>query len=66
MNESIAEKKELELQFEAIRVSGLTNMFDRAGVLRIAKNLHYFLLSNWIEDSSAAEYIAALREGFKL
>jgi hypothetical protein len=44
-------------QQEAIRRSGAVNMFDRTGVKRIAEDMGADELVEFIEESSAEEYI---------
>jgi hypothetical protein len=44
-------------QQEAIRASGMINMFDKAGVKRIAEEMGSDELAEFIEQADSADYI---------
>jgi hypothetical protein len=49
-------------QQEAIRQSGMVNMFDKGGVKRIARDMGSTELVDFIEAASGAEYLDMAEE----
>ena len=49
-------------QLAAVRETGATNMLDKARVKDIADQCDFIELCDFIEDSSNAQYMAALEE----
>ena len=61
ISEYIATTENIEgvyAQYEAIRKSGMTNMFDKDGVLQIAEGLGYTELADQIDNG---DYIKVLK-----
>lgn len=57
-----AHTEEIIEQLEAVRADGRTNMLDMGGIQVVADDLGLHALVVWIEDATASEVMAALRE----
>ena len=50
---------------EAVRLSGLTNMLDRAAVIEIAEDMGYEESARWVRENRG-EYARAIFQGFEI
>ena len=50
---------------EAVRLSGLTNMLDRAAVIEIAEGMGYEESARWLRENRG-EYARAIFQGFEI
>jgi len=62
----IENPKKVIAQYEAVRRSGLTNMFDKNAVQRIAFDSDFYDLVNLITDGGYAEILTGYSELMKL
>ena len=50
---------------EVVRLSGLTNMLDRAAVIEIAEGMGYEESARWVRENRG-EYARAIFQGFEI
>lgn len=53
-------KKEIIKQIKAVRDSGLVNMMDKKGVLKVAEELEYYELVGFLEVADNKKYLELL------